>query len=306
MISELTNQFFFLVTVGAAVGIVGAVRLVATKKWGWALAAGAAALPLGLYGLYSDDRTSLLTAVGLVAGGVGFMSILGSRSFAAMVGSVTVRWGGLAAIGVGTVVVAGIRYDKSLENDSDQCLQQMELVGYQPALEPVVSAVVTDRGKSVEVKRPSDNQRTPLGSDSDEVRLRGYSLLMSVIRLAPADDTSNCHGWVFTQGQYWVGGLQVDPILNENGYFTVKTPKVGDLVIYRDGDGKVTHTALIRATPDGLPVLVESKWGCLGTFLHPVDKSPYGTAFDFYHSNRAGHLLAGLTSPGGSVKISNP
>jgi hypothetical protein len=48
---------------------------------------------------------------------------------------------------------------------------------------------------------------------------------------------------------------------------------------------------------EGQPVLVESKWGNLGVFLHPADKTPYGTEFTFYRSARSGHLLVGVGGP---------
>jgi len=119
----------------------------------------------------------------------------------------------------------------------------------------------------------------------------------AVIRCAPATDFTNCHGWVFTGGQYWVGGESVQQILDDNGYKPTTTPKAGDIVVYRNHVG-VSHTGLVRYTGgDGTPPMVESKWAWMSAFLHPVDKSVYGTDYTFYRSPRNGHVLAGLDRP---------
>ncbi len=83
-------------------------------------------------------------------------------------------------------------------------------------------------------------------------------------------------------------------ILRENGYRQVSDPRPGDLVVYRGQGRTVAHTAVVRYVSDGQPVLVESKWGELGVFLHAADKSVYGTAYTFHRSARRGHLLAGV------------
>ena len=67
-------------------------------------------------------------------------------------------------------------------------------------------------------------------------------------------------------------------------------------MIYRN-DAGVTHTAVVRYVTPGMPVLVEGKWAWMGVFLHPVDRSCYGTNFAYYRSGRPGHVLAGLDAP---------
>ena len=71
-------------------------------------------------------------------------------------------------------------------------------------------------------------------------------------------------------------------------------PQAGDLVVYRDGGGQVSHTGIVySAVPGGL-VLVESKWGKGGRFIHPVDAQPYPGPWTYYRADRPGHLLRGL------------
>ena len=90
----------------------------------------------------------------------------------------------------------------------------------------------------------------------------------------------------------------MEAIVKENGYHETYEPQPGDLVVYRQA-GKVAHTAIVRYVSEGQPVLVEGKWGTMGVFLHPADKSFYGSEYTFYRSGRTGHLLVGVGgSPG--------
>jgi hypothetical protein len=156
----------------------------------------------------------------------------------------------------------------------------------------------TDRGAAVRLDsaltiRPSDQLRPVeeriLGT------LRWHDRL---IRRGPAGDHTNCFGWVFTGGQYWLEHDQVETILKDNGYRVVATAWPGDLVVYRDGE-TISHAAIVRAVCDDGAVLVEGKWGWMGVFMHPVDDSCYGENYTLYRSDRPGHVLAGLTSPEG-------
>jgi hypothetical protein len=120
-----------------------------------------------------------------------------------------------------------------------------------------------------------------------------------LINSGPADPGHNCHGWVFTGGRYWVDGSDVPRILRDNGYQPVAHPRAGDLVVYRDSASEeVVHTAVVRAvTEEGL-VLVESKWGQMGRYIHPPDKLRFANPFRYYRSSRQGHLLRGLEQTG--------
>jgi hypothetical protein len=85
-------------------------------------------------------------------------------------------------------------------------------------------------------------------------------------------------------------------LLEHNAYSIVTLPRVGDVVVYRDPtNDQVVHTGLVRvAGADGL-VLVESKWGWMGRYLHAPLDQPYGGEYVFYRSSRpGGHQLRGL------------
>jgi len=53
----------------------------------------------------------------------------------------------------------------------------------------------------------------------------------------------------------------------------------------------VIHTGLVRFVDDDGVILIESKWGPLGVYLHPPEAQPWGHDFTFYRSPRPGHLL---------------
>src|SRR5262249_16159325 len=118
-----------------------------------------------------------------------------------------------------------------------------------------------------------------------------------------ATEQSNCHGWIFTAGKFNIPGDEVELILKENGYQPISDPHPSDLVVYRTRQG-VAHTAIVRSVTEGHPVFVERKWGNLGLFLHPVDKSVYGPGYPFYRSHRLGHLLAGMCGTAPAVQHS--
>ncbi len=306
MLTDYTIQFFVVMATGAAVGLAGIVNLLTPRLSGVgriATTVAVAAVPVaGLALIQTDNRVTLLVA-GITASFLLLVGLMGSKSLAAAIGHRTVRWVGLTAFGILACIASGIRYDRALEADSNEGLEELAKDEYRPPLEYTPSPAVTDHGHAVLVQHPLAFRTH---EDTDEHKLRNSNLLLSAIRLTPADETCNCHGWVFAGGKYWIGGSQVDQILDENGYHSVSTPKVGDLVIYRASNGDVTHSAVVTATPEGLPALLESKWGCLGVFIHPMNKSPYGTDFTIYHSNRTGHVLAGLSNLGIPMKITLP
>jgi hypothetical protein len=115
-----------------------------------------------------------------------------------------------------------------------------------------------------------------------------------LIRLAAPQTECNCHGWIYTGGQYAIRSRDVDAILADNGYLVVPQPEAGDLAIYRTPTDEIAHTALVRLVSNDGSIFVESKWGPLGVYLHPVAAQPYGNRHAFYRSSRAGHAVAVL------------
>jgi hypothetical protein len=113
-----------------------------------------------------------------------------------------------------------------------------------------------------------------------------------IIRLAEPNAGCNCHGWIYTGGRSAIQSRFVPDLLKDNGYQDVSDPRAGDLVIYRHEGSAVEHTGLVRMVDATGLVLVESKWGPLGVYLHPVDAQPYCKDHKFYRSRRAGHVVS--------------
>ena len=76
-------------------------------------------------------------------------------------------------------------------------------------------------------------------------------------------DQSNCHGYTFLNGQYWMFGSQVDQLLDDNGWLPVaeETVKPGDIAVYRESNGRICHTARVTGRDAAGHTLVNSKNG---------------------------------------------
>ena len=116
------------------------------------------------------------------------------------------------------------------------------------------------------------------------------------IRRENADRMANCHGWVFTGGKYLLKGRDVDFILCDNQYSLVKDPQPNDVVIYRDDNRQILHTALVQSVLRDGTVITESKWGIDQRFIHLPDDQPYSQFYEYYRTNRPNHLIRILDS----------
>jgi hypothetical protein len=143
-------------------------------------------------------------------------------------------------------------------------------------------AALTDCGQTIPVRRyaePAAERSVPTGYEGRAILAGGEQAL------------SNCHGWVFTGGRYAIAGENVDAILRDNGYARVAAPGLHDLIVYRDAAGRPVHTGVVKAVgADGF-ILVESKWGSLRVFWHTPDDQGYSPRYEYWHSDRGGHLL---------------
>lgn len=113
----------------------------------------------------------------------------------------------------------------------------------------------------------------------------------SAIPRAEADRRANCHGWVFTGGRFLLNGPQVERILQDNGYAVTDTPQPEDLLIYRNNEGQIVHTGVVRGVLVDGTMMVESKFGVDGRYLHQPKDQPYSQTWGYYRSARAGHIV---------------
>lgn len=206
-----------------------------------------------------------------------------------------VAWATLAVAGLGWLGYELIAYQRAdeeeLRNNERQILRMTERNPYVVDESRVAS---TDQGTPIHLLLPNETRSADDLTDYEQQMFQSSHLDEFVIRRGPADEGSNCHGWVFTGGKYAVGGHEVATILNENGYEMTAEPKAGDLCIYRDAGENIAHTAIVRGVLNEGTVLVEGKWGRCGVFLHPVDHSCYGTNFNYYRSDRKSHVLSAI------------
>lgn len=208
-------------------------------------------------------------------------------------------WRGLCLLGVGVIIVSAMRYEDAERQETArdtaevESLDDLELRTNRTSLRLAAVRTTTDTGAAVELYETDEFRSDEEQARIEDEHFRRDRSRDAVMRRGPADDRTNCFGWVFAGGRHWVKPADVERILNENGYRDVDEARRDDVVVYRN-HGRITHVAVVRYVSPGQPVLVEGKWGSGGVYLHAVNQSEYGKDFRFMRSPRAGHLLNGL------------
>ena len=148
---------------------------------------------------------------------------------------------------------------------------------------------LTDGNHPIKVYRldqAADSEDADSPGDSYAVEYNG-----NMIQRAPAGPLANCHGWVFLDGQYLISGDAVQRILDDNGYEVVEEALAGDVIIYRDDNRNILHSGLVRGVLNDGSIIIESKWGVEGVFLHDPMDTPYSTNLEYYRSPRPTHRV---------------
>jgi hypothetical protein len=149
---------------------------------------------------------------------------------------------------------------------------------------------LTDRGHPIRVFRlTEEGAAASLSNDVDTGMV--FENTDSIIRRSAPDSAANCHGWVFLDGQYLISGEAVQRILDDNGYELVSEPSAGDVIIYRGNNREIVHSGIVRGILNDGTVMIESKWGAEGCYLHDPRGQPYSQSFEYYHSPRPVHKL---------------
>ncbi len=204
---------------------------------------------------------------------------------------------GLALAG-GFLIFAPAEIQNQMElAQSDSLMQSVDPASIPMPLETFTGR--TDQGATIDLYTAHVDHVT-----DDISWLHEHDYDFRLMRLDGPDDTCNCHGYVFTGGKHWVLGRDVPAILRDNGYFEVSEPQAGDIAVYRDVEGIVAHTGMVRAAGQGIAVLVESKWGQYGVYLHPSSQCPYPGTPSYFRTNRKDQThLIGLVA---SAPVANP
>ncbi len=130
--------------------------------------------------------------------------------------------------------------------------------------------LATSRGKSIpNARRP---ERPPEALDA------GQRLVLDnhpSARLRSLTGTYNCIGMVFANRRTCVEPTHVQMILDDDGYQEISPRDVapGDIVIYRDGSGEISHVAVVVSHEPDLAnarwkTTVLSQWGADGEYIH--------------------------------------
>ena len=181
-------------------------------------------------------------------------------------------WWGVAATLAATAWSSERLYEGHLKLEEER----INSLTHYGELEPVSRFVaVTDRGQEVELFRWANYLL--IGADD--------------VPTAAAIEPSNCHGWVFAKDEYFLREGSVEQILKDNGYEPCEAPKSGDLIVYRDQEGTISHTGVVQMAFLGRVPVIESKWGMDERFMHPPEVQPYGNRYSYYRSPRQGHAL---------------
>ncbi len=300
MNADLTNKLILLGVVGLSLTLVGGINIFLRSQSSWKRLCATFGSLLAVNGLAlatMPENTALLKLTGMIFGGTSVLFTLLLPQVRTAIVKVATHsvfvWGLVTLGGIGTGAYALNSLDDQAEKE---LLDGDELLTFsgKPELTKVTNDYAwTDSGKTINLLTGEFQQEMNRG-EAEFQSLQSLGVLQKVIRRKAADEHSNCHGWVFTGGRYWIDGQTVDLLLKENGYRAVNQPLPGDVVVYRDTNGQVSHTAIVRSGGIGAPPIVEGKWGWMGVFLHLVDESPYGKSYTFYRSKRKGHLVVGM------------
>lgn len=141
---------------------------------------------------------------------------------------------------------------------------------------------MTDRNRPIRVYRMAEDGIDPVNGNE----ALNVDFMESTIQRGPADPAANCHGWVFLDSQFLIPGEAVQQILDDNGYELTEEPRAGDVIVYRNADREIVHSGLVRGVLNDGTIIIESKWGIEGTFLHDPDGTPYSTLYEYHRSPR--------------------
>ena len=178
--------------------------------------------------------------------------------------------------------------------DSMPALNPLDKVVYKLSAQALTESIgFTDKGRSISLYNYDVEGNDSVDAESrlmsrDMEVADGYS--HNVIRMDGPQSESNCHGFVFAENRFAVDGGDVDDILMDNEYVRVDEPRKGDVVIYRAGANIAAHSGIVVDNSE--IVLIESKWGVLGVYLHRVDLSPYGLVYEFYRGQHDSNSIS--------------
>jgi hypothetical protein len=146
---------------------------------------------------------------------------------------------------------------------------------------------LTDRGRTIPLSELHADIDVAGWTQAEDRSFAAMDTLHHLVRSALPDPTCNCHGWVFAEGRFWVDGSDVKNILDDNGYYEVDSPTVGDIIVYH-AEEEILHTGIVRTLDANGAIVIESKWGMNSRILHAPEDQPHWQHWQFYHTSRPG------------------
>ncbi len=153
----------------------------------------------------------------------------------------------------------------------------------------------------VRVEQRSEALGAPLSLAENDAEHIRHLLPHGAIQVAPPDPSYNCHDFAFFGGANGTVYGSVKELLASGGYAPVVRPQAGDVIIYYGPGADPLHSGVVKATGKDGFVLVESKWGQLGRYLHEATIPNFGVGYAFYRQGAepAAGAVAGRRNPDG-------
>jgi hypothetical protein len=136
-----------------------------------------------------------------------------------------------------------------------------------------------------------------------ETLLNDPKYAMQFIRTSEPEPAYNCHGWTFAGGKRSVGDGEVYRWLSGFRYRPVIIPEPEDIVVYYDRSNVLCHSGVVKATGANGFVLVESKWGALGRFMHKLEAPQVAASHAFYRKVQMPPMPPRRFGPGNRIGV---
>lgn len=127
---------------------------------------------------------------------------------------------------------------------------------------------------------------SPISPKELEARFRLTHFPDGAIQTGSADEYYVCHEWTFAGGpDETVLADDIQTLLDQRGYRPVEVPQVGDVIVYRRrAGGDIDHSGRVKAVDGQGLVLIESKWGHQGRYLHRPELPDVFAQFAYYRA----------------------
>lgn len=122
-------------------------------------------------------------------------------------------------------------------------------------------------------------------AEISEVMFKKKWFPSGVIQTGAADSSAVCHDFTFFESFGIVHNSDIEGVLRQYGFERTESPQIDDVIIYHDSSGIVVHSGIVKAVGKNNFVLIESKWGAQGRFLHEAKVHGIHHQLTYYRPN---------------------